>query len=107
MPIIGLDGCFLKGYYGGQILAVIGRGPNDQMLPIVYVVVEGETKDSWNWFLELFVPNLGGVKLCRTYTFSSDQQKGLLSALDELLGNVDQRFCVRHLYSNFKKISLA
>lgn len=28
------------------ILAVIGRDPNDQMFPIAYVVVEGETKDS-------------------------------------------------------------
>jgi len=25
--IIGLDGCFLKGYYGGQLLAAIGRDP--------------------------------------------------------------------------------
>jgi len=45
-PIIGLDGCFLKGYYGGQLLTAIGRDPNDQMLPIAYVVVEGETKDT-------------------------------------------------------------
>ncbi|CAK8543318.1 unnamed protein product [Lathyrus sativus] len=27
----------------------------------------------------------------------------LLLALDELLSEVDQRFCVRHLYSNFRK----
>ncbi|XP_012571249.1 uncharacterized protein [Cicer arietinum] len=40
-PIIGLDGCFLKGYYEGMILAVVGRDPNDQMLPIVVAVVEG------------------------------------------------------------------
>jgi len=45
--IIGLDRCFLKGYYGGQLLAAIGRDPNDQMFPIAFVVVEGETKESW------------------------------------------------------------
>ncbi|KAF7807921.1 hypothetical protein G2W53_040082 [Senna tora] len=28
---------------------------------------------------------------------------GLLPALDELLPGVDQRFCVRHLYNNFRK----
>lgn len=39
--IIGLDGCFLKGYYGGQLLAAVGRDPNDQMLPIALAVVEG------------------------------------------------------------------
>ena len=39
-PVIGVDGCFLKGYYGGQLLAAIGRDPNDQMLQIAFVVVE-------------------------------------------------------------------
>ncbi|CAK8560015.1 unnamed protein product [Lathyrus sativus] len=29
--------------------------------------------------------------------------QGLLPALDKLLGNVDQRLCVTHLYSNFRK----
>ncbi|XP_039687156.1 uncharacterized protein [Medicago truncatula] len=101
--VIGLDGCFLKGYYGGMLLAAIGRDPNDQMLPIAYAVVEGETKESWNWFLELLIADLGGPRLCKTYTFISDQQKGLLPTMDELLPDVDQRFCVRHLYNNFRK----
>jgi hypothetical protein len=74
-PIIGLDGSFLKGYYGGQLLAAIGRDPNDQMLPIAFDVVEGETKESWKWFLELLIGDLGGTRLCKTYTFISDQQK--------------------------------
>ena len=77
MPIIGLNGCFLKGYYGGQILAAIGRDPNDQMMPIAFAVVEGETKDSWSWFLELLISDLGGTRICKTYTFISDQQKVL------------------------------
>lgn len=74
-PIIGLDGCFLKGYYGGQILTAIGRDPNDQILPIAYAVVEGETKDSWMWFLRLLIDDLGGQQQCVNYTFISDQQK--------------------------------
>ncbi|XP_017416918.1 uncharacterized protein LOC108327733 [Vigna angularis] len=67
-PIIGLDGCFLKGKYGGELLTAIGRYGNEQILPIAYVVVEG-----------------------------------LLPAIQDLLPGVDQRFCVRHLYSNFRK----
>jgi hypothetical protein len=46
-PFIGLDGCLLKGYYRGMILATVGRDPNDQMLPIALAVVEGETRESW------------------------------------------------------------
>ncbi|XP_058742412.1 uncharacterized protein LOC131614892 [Vicia villosa] len=71
---IGLDGCFLKGLCGGQILASIGRDPNDQMLPIAFAVVESENKDSWTWFLELLIDDLGGREECLTYTFISDQQ---------------------------------
>jgi len=73
-PIIGLHGCFLKGYYGGQLLAAIGRDPNDQ-LPIAFTIVEGETKESWKWFLELLINDLGGTRLFKTYTIISDQQK--------------------------------
>ncbi|XP_058776275.1 uncharacterized protein LOC131650589 [Vicia villosa] len=102
-PIIGVDGCFLKGNYGGQILAAVGRDPNDQMLPIALAVVEAETRDSWAWFFDLLVNDLGGPEICKNITFISDQQKGLLPTIDELLPGVDQRFCVRHLYINFRK----
>ncbi|RYR08579.1 hypothetical protein Ahy_B05g076325 [Arachis hypogaea] len=46
-PMIGLDGCFIKTPYGDQLLIAIGWDPTDQILPIAYVVVEAEAKDSW------------------------------------------------------------
>ncbi|XP_027907647.1 uncharacterized protein LOC114166966 [Vigna unguiculata] len=102
-PIIGLDGCFLKGKYGGELLTAIGRDGNDQILPIAYAVVEVENKDSWTWFLDLLIEDLGGKQLCGGCTFISYQQKGLLPAIQDLLPGVDQRFCVRHLYADFRK----
>ncbi|CAL5200647.1 unnamed protein product [Lathyrus oleraceus] len=57
------------------------------MMPISFAIVEGEAKDSWSWFLELLITYLGCSRLCKTYTFISDQQKGLLPTLDELLPN--------------------
>ncbi|XP_020970118.1 uncharacterized protein LOC110268357 [Arachis ipaensis] len=99
---IGLDGCFLKTPQGGQLLTAVGRDPNDQILPIAYAVVEVETKDSWVWFLRHLSDNLGPYNLAKC-TFMSDQQKGLLSAFEEVIPGVDNRFCVRHLYSNFRK----
>ena len=50
-PIIGLDGCHLKGVYGGQLLSAVGRDGNNNLFPISLAVVEAETKDSWTWFL--------------------------------------------------------
>ena len=58
-PIIALDGCFLKDFYGGELLTAVGRDPNDQMLPLAYVVVEVECKDSWTWFLQLLIEDVG------------------------------------------------
>ncbi|XP_058742290.1 uncharacterized protein LOC131614751 [Vicia villosa] len=86
-----------------KILAAIGRDPNDKMLPVAFAVVEGENRDSWTWFLQLLIDDLGGQEECLTYTFILDQQKGLLLAMDELLPGVEQRLCVRHLYNNFRK----
>ena len=57
----------------GEILVAIGRNPNDQMMPIAFKDVEGETKDSWTWFLELLIEDLEGRSQCCTYTFISDQ----------------------------------
>nr|KYP41869.1 hypothetical protein KK1_036747 [Cajanus cajan] len=61
-PLIGVDGCHLKTNYGGQLLIVIGRDPNDQYFPLAFVVVETETKDSWRWFLNLLLENIGDVQ---------------------------------------------
>ncbi|WVZ19233.1 hypothetical protein V8G54_006555 [Vigna mungo] len=102
-PIIGLDGCFLKGRYGGELLTAVGRDVNEQILPIAYAVVEVENKDSWSWFLELLIQDVGGVDVASSCTFISDQQKGLLHAFEDLLPRVDQRYCVRHMYANFRK----
>ena len=32
-PIIGLDGCHLKGEYGHKLLVAVGRDPNDNYFP--------------------------------------------------------------------------
>ena len=74
-PIIGLDGCSLKGKHGGDLLTVVGRDGNDQMLRIAYAVVEVKNKDSWTWFLELLIEDIGGIQLCTRCTWILDQQK--------------------------------
>ncbi|XP_021773607.1 uncharacterized protein LOC110737578 [Chenopodium quinoa] len=36
------------------------------------------------------------------FTFMSDRQKGLVEALSEVVPNAETRFCVRHIWENFK-----
>src|ERR1044072_531480 len=68
-----MHGCFLKGLYGGQLLAVVGKDANNQMFPIAYVVVEAETKESWMRFVELLVDDHNQVQQ-KMWAFISDQQ---------------------------------
>ncbi|KAK3010124.1 hypothetical protein RJ639_010723 [Escallonia herrerae] len=99
-PFIGLDGCHLKGLYGGHLLSVVARDGNDNMFPVVVAVVEAETRDSWSWFLTELIDDLGGSE---SLVFISDRQKGLVESFMDLLPTTEHRFCMRHLYANFKK----
>lgn len=46
-PVIGLDGCHLKGPHGGILLTAIGIDPNNCIYPIAYAVVEKEKRKTW------------------------------------------------------------
>ncbi|KAH0765684.1 hypothetical protein KY285_001555 [Solanum tuberosum] len=51
-PLISLDGCWLKGTYGGNLLAAIAIDPNDCLFPVAYAVISDvESKGTWSWFL--------------------------------------------------------
>lgn len=75
MPIISLNECFLKGQFRGELLTIIGKNPNDQMLPLAYAIVEVENKEIWMWFLELLIEDLRSNEECLSRTFMRDQQK--------------------------------
>ncbi|KAM3357818.1 hypothetical protein P3S68_020749 [Capsicum galapagoense] len=44
---IDLYGCFPKGVTKGQLLVVVANDGNNQMLPIAWVVVQYENKNTW------------------------------------------------------------
>ncbi|XP_077215829.1 uncharacterized protein LOC143850465 [Tasmannia lanceolata] len=66
-----------------------------------YAVVEAELKDSWTCFLTTLLNDIGSVE-SHGWTFISDRQKGLVETFEDILPNADHRFCVRHMYNNFK-----
>ncbi|KAL4321927.1 hypothetical protein AHAS_Ahas14G0159400 [Arachis hypogaea] len=49
-PLIGLDGTFLRRYYGGQLFTAIGQDANNYIHPIAYAIVESENKARWKCF---------------------------------------------------------
>ncbi|KAL0315555.1 UNVERIFIED_CONTAM: hypothetical protein Sradi_5433700 [Sesamum radiatum] len=46
-PIVGVDGCHLKGPHGGVLLTAVGIDPNNACYPIAFAVVSIENRDAW------------------------------------------------------------
>lgn len=82
-PILGVDGCHLRGPFPGMLLAAVGKDGNNNIFPVAWAIVEVENKETWTWFLELLVADLGSVSESITFmlereepvTYMSDRQK--------------------------------
>ncbi|MBA0753328.1 hypothetical protein Gogos_021166, partial [Gossypium gossypioides] len=72
-PLLGMDGCYLKGIAKGELLTVVARDANNQMFPLAWCVVKVESTTSWTWFLEILKRDIGTPDGCG-WTFISDQQ---------------------------------
>ncbi|XP_016165019.1 uncharacterized protein LOC107607601 [Arachis ipaensis] len=88
-PIIGVDGCHLKGDHGQQLLVAVGRDPNDNYFPIAVATVEAETRDSWDSLLTCYWMIL--------------DMSGLMQVFQEMMLALEHRLYLRHLYANCKR----
>jgi len=57
-PIIGVDGCHLRGKFGSMLPTAVSIDANESLFPLAYAIVEGESKESWSWFLHLLKRDL-------------------------------------------------
>ncbi|KAL3838818.1 hypothetical protein ACJIZ3_023409 [Penstemon smallii] len=96
------DGTHLKTSRGGVLLKAIDVDGNNSMYPIANAMVLKETRKSWEWFVSILIEDLD-MGNSHAWTIMSDKQKGLIKAIQNLLPNAEHRFCVRHMYNNFKK----
>ncbi|XP_038693818.1 uncharacterized protein LOC119991542 [Tripterygium wilfordii] len=101
-PVLGIDGCFLKGLVKEEMLTAIGRDGNNQMFPVAWAVVLVENTETWIWFLNLLRLDLGTAER-EGWTLISDRQKGLVGAVADTWSKAEHRFCCRHLYANWCK----
>ncbi|XP_071912366.1 uncharacterized protein [Coffea arabica] len=95
---------FQRIYYGlGALKNALGRDANENMFPISFAVVEVENYDSWSWFLRELISQMGRGNKRMAYTFISDRQKSLVYAIEELFPESEHRFCLKHMFKNFKQ----
>ncbi|KAL5170571.1 hypothetical protein HKD37_11G032253 [Glycine soja] len=104
-PIIQVDDTHLYGKYRGTLLMATSQDGNGGVLPLTFVVVEGETLTVWSWFsahLCEHVTNKNGICLI------SDRHASIKSVVaNEILGWQPPHgyhvYCVRHIVSHFNR----
>ncbi|KAK1355514.1 MULE domain-containing protein [Heracleum sosnowskyi] len=97
----GLDGCHLKGKYGGFLLSATALDGQNGLVPLGIMVCKNECAENWFLFLKHLKPRLDEHPV-QEINFISDRQKGLRDAVHTLFPTSPHRFCFRHMYQNFK-----
>ncbi|XP_010496057.1 PREDICTED: uncharacterized protein LOC104773177 [Camelina sativa] len=100
-PIFGIEGCFIKSTFKGQLLAAVGRDANNGLYPIAWAVVDVEDEENSTWFLSHLKDHFH-LQEGQGFTVISNRQKGLLNAVNRVLPYVEHRMCARHIYGNLK-----
>jgi len=96
---------FLTGKYHGTLLTAIIQEGNRNIFPLVFVIVERETKEALIWFFQSLRKHITPQdNLCLT----TNRGTTILSALQsEELGwegdGLSLVYCIRHIASNFSK----
>ncbi|KAK8674102.1 hypothetical protein V6N13_112400 [Hibiscus sabdariffa] len=90
-PFISIDGCHLKGKFGGQLLSAVGVDANDCIFPIAYAVVEIENTDTWKWFINLLSKDIN-IENQHSWTWMSDRQK-IICPINQFIVDLDEKSC--------------
>ncbi|CAI9280761.1 unnamed protein product [Lactuca saligna] len=91
-----------QGIVSGEVLSVVERDANNQIYPISWVLVCVENKETWKWFIDLFMDDINGG-LGVGITLLSDGHKGSLQAVKERCPEAEHRQYAKHIVANFSK----
>ncbi|XP_025664579.1 uncharacterized protein [Arachis hypogaea] len=102
-PLVQVDGTHLYGKYKGALLVAVVQDGNQNIVPIAFAIVEGETADAWEFFLtnlRRYNVTIDGVSII------SDRHNSIDAAITRSNGawsppRAWHMFCIRHIGSNF------
>ncbi|PNX97090.1 protein FAR1-related sequence 8-like [Trifolium pratense] len=102
-PIVQVDGTWLYGKYKGTLLLAVAQDGNNNIFPVAFAIVEGETKEAWNFFmknLRRYVTPQEGICVI------SDRHASIKSAYENPSNGwqnppTSHVYCLRHIGQNF------
>lgn len=100
LPLLFLDGTFLKGTHKGCLLAACAKDGNRGLYPIGVAIVDSENSENWHWFMLKLRDFLDFDK---EVVFISDRHEGLLRAVESVFPSSPHSYCLLHLKANLRK----
>ncbi|XP_027362818.1 uncharacterized protein LOC113870426 [Abrus precatorius] len=102
-PLVQVDRTHLYGKYKGALLVAVAQDGNQNIFPIGFAIVEGETADGWHFFLENLrkhVVTQDGVGII------SDRHESINAAIRRSTRQWEPPkafdiYCIRHIAANF------
>ncbi|KAL0541690.1 hypothetical protein IC582_021745 [Cucumis melo] len=95
--VIVMDGTFLKNKYRGQLIVAVCLDGNNQIYPLAFGVVDRETDDSIQWFLEKLKGAIGEVL---NLGFVTDRKTCFAKGISSVFPSAFNDLCVQHLSQN-------
>ena len=99
IPIIVVDGTFLKSKFGGTLLSTTTQDALGKIFPLAFTIIDSENDTSWEWFF-VQVKKTFGVK--EKLSVISDRHESNFSAVKEVYPEVAHAFCIFHIIKNLK-----
>ncbi|XP_062112481.1 uncharacterized protein LOC133823641 [Humulus lupulus] len=99
IPVIVVDGTFLKAAFGGTLLTASTQDANRHIFPLAFAITDSENNDSWEWFFRKIKECYGErEELC----IVSDRHESIENAIKNVFPNVTHGVCSYHLFCNIK-----
>ncbi|XP_054778280.1 uncharacterized protein LOC129286281 [Prosopis cineraria] len=96
--ILYVDGCHLSGPYKGIMLSAYTYDADNDLFPVAYAIVSGETLEDWSWFLQ----NVKDITRSLELTIVSNQNNAIIVAVQAIFGSGERHaFCYHHVKENF------
>ncbi|CAH9093485.1 unnamed protein product [Cuscuta epithymum] len=99
VPVLIIDGSFMKAYYKGTLLTACGQDSNNQIFPLAFGVCDTERRKTWTWFFMK-------LKECLAHRedmyIVSDRHDGIIHAAKVVFPHAEHGYCAYHILGNIR-----